>query len=153
MTVIAEKNAAYQKRYATTKQGKEARRMANKKFYSRNREELKQRCQRYRDGDRETYLRKQKEYRKTISGHLARVYSNINYRCNNPKAHNYLRYGGRGIRNKFRSMKEFRDYVMDDLKIDPCGLQIDRIDNDGHYERGNIRFVTCKENNNNRRFR
>ena len=41
-------------------------------------------------------------------------------------------------------------YVIDELRVDPRGLQIDRIDNDGHYEKGNIRFVTCVENNNNR---
>jgi len=30
-------------------------------------------------------------------------------------------------------------------------LEIDRINNDGHYERGNLRFVTRAENVNNRR--
>ncbi len=46
---------------------------------------------------------------------------------------------------------EFRDYVTGVLGVDPRGLQCDRIDNEGHYERGNIRFVTAKENSHSRR--
>lgn len=42
------------------------------------------------------------------------------------------------------------NYVVDILKVDPRGFDIDRIDNNGHYEKGNIRFVTHKENCNNR---
>jgi len=44
-----------------------------------------------------------------------------------------------------QSADDFRDYVINELKVDPRGLQIHRIDNDGHYERGNIVFVTREE--------
>jgi len=71
-------------------------------------------------------------------------------RCTNKNAHNYNRYGGRGIKQKFDSSEKFIEYVLNILQIDPRGLQIDRIDNDRHYEPGNIRFVTAKENCNNR---
>ena len=74
----------------------------------------------------------------------------MNQRCNNPEAQNYKYYGGRGIKNKFTSLDEFRDYVMNELRVDPRGLDIDRIDNSGHYEKGNIRFITHKENCQNR---
>lgn len=93
-------------------------------------------------------------YRNTFNGHLHSLYGNIRFRCNNPTAVNYLCYGGRGIWCKFLSFNEFRDYVVNDLNIKKLeqikGLQIDRIDNNGHYEPGNIRFVTAKENTNNR---
>ncbi len=87
-----------------------------------------------------------KKYRSTINGHLHCVYRDIIARCNNPKNKRYPRYGGRDIKNLFNSVDEFVDYVVDILQVDPRGLQIDRIDNDGNYEPGNIRFVTCKEN-------
>lgn len=64
--------------------------------------------------------------------------------------HNYNRYGGRGIRCKFNSFEEFFCYIVNTLEIDPRGLQIDRVNNNGHYEIDNIRFVTAKENCNNR---
>ena len=72
-------------------------------------------------------------------------------RCSNPKRKAYERYGGRGIKCLFNSPDEFINYVINELQIDPRGLQIDRINNNGHYEPGNIRFVTSKINNNNRR--
>lgn len=102
--------------------------------------------------DKIRILERDNRYRKTIKGHLQQVFHCIKQRCNNPKIHNYNRYGGRGIKNKFVSLKEFVDYVFNELQIDPRGLQIDRIDNNGHYEKGNIRFVTAKENSNNRRY-
>lgn len=92
-----------------------------------------------------------KKYYSTISGHLSYVYSRSKRRCNNPTDKDYKNYGGRGIKSKFKSLNVFRDYVIKELQIDPRGLQIDRIDNNGHYEPGNIRFVTSKVNNNNRR--
>lgn len=95
--------------------------------------------------------KREKDYRKTIKGCLCSRFQNIRHRCNDPKNTAYKNYGGRGIKLKFKSLKEFIDYVMNELQVDPRRLQIDRIDNNGHYEPGNIRFVTAKVNCNNRR--
>ncbi len=83
-----------------------------------------------------------KRYNNTISGYLRGIYANIKGRCTNPIYHNYKSYNNLGIKNKFKSLNGFRDYVMNVLEIDPRGLQIHRIDNNGHYERGNIEFLT-----------
>lgn len=91
-----------------------------------------------------------REYRNTISGHLRHIFNDMKYRCTNPKNAGYKYYGGRGIKLKFTS-DEFVNYVINELKINPIGLEIDRINNNGHYERGNIRFVTHQKNSNNRR--
>lgn len=96
-------------------------------------------------------LRNSKRYNKTINGHLRHVWYAMLQRCNNPKLKPYKDYGGRGIEVKFASFNDFYDYVVKVLKIDPRKLTIDRIDNDGNYEKGNIRFVTMTENCRNRR--
>jgi len=62
----------------------------------------------------------------------------------------YKDYGGRGIKVKFTSFEDFYNHIINTIKIDPRGLTIDRIDNDGHYEKGNIRFVSRAENNRNK---
>ena len=91
--------------------------------------------------------------RETIKGCLRGRFHDIQKRCTNPNCEAYGCYGGRGIKNKFKSAREFIDYVVNELQVDPRGLQIDRIDNNGNYEPGNIRLVTAKENCNNRRSR
>jgi len=90
------------------------------------------------------------EYGDTIKGYLRRLFHNIKKRCINPKDKSYNRYGGRGIKCLFTS-NEFVDYVINDMQVDPRGLEIDRINNNGHYEPENIRFVTHKKNCNNKR--
>jgi hypothetical protein len=85
----------------------------------------------------------------TIRGRLNNMYHHIIDRCTNEENPAYHRYGGRGIVNCFGSFNEFADYVMNEMKADPRDLTIDRIDNDGNYERGNIRFVTHRVNCNN----
>ena len=61
---------------------------------------------------------------------------------------NYHRYGGRGITcdPKYRT---FEGFYSDFGELDPL-LQMDRRDNDKGYFKGNIRFVTRKENNRNK---
>lgn len=91
-----------------------------------------------------------KEERKTLSGYLRFTYNNIKHRCDNPKNKAYKYYGGRGIKCKF-TREEFIDYILNKLCVDPRGLDVDRINNNGHYEPGNIRLITHKENMQNRR--
>ena len=87
-----------------------------------------------------------KNYRKTIIGCLHNRFGAMKRRCNNSKHPQYKNYGGRGIKCLFKNVDEFINYVIDELRVDPHGLDIDRIDNDGHYEPGNIRLVSHAEN-------
>ncbi|KKN51306.1 hypothetical protein LCGC14_0624140 [marine sediment metagenome] len=101
------------------------------------------------DASKVSRKKRDKKSYATIPGYLRCVFSSMKRRCNNPEIHNYNRYGGRGIKVLFKSSKEFIKYVVNELQIDPRGLTIDRIDNDGNYEPGNIRFVSQAENNQN----
>ena len=83
-----------------------------------------------------------KQRRNTINGRIETAFDHIKARCNNPNCHAYHRYGGRGIKNKFKSNQEFRNYVVNELQIDPRGLEIHRVNNNGHYEPGNIEFIS-----------
>lgn len=76
------------------------------------------------------------------------LYGTIRRRCTRPSNPEYKNYGGRGIKLNFTSKQHFITYCVQ--MFGPVsnvkGLEIDRRDNDGHYEPGNIRFVTSKEN-------
>lgn len=86
----------------------------------------------------------------TKSGKSAeyQAYINAKSRCNNPKAVNYSYYGGRGIEFRFASFNEF----FAELGQRPSPTHsVERINNDGHYESGNVRWATKKEQVENRR--
>lgn len=60
-------------------------------------------------------------------------------RCRNPKARVYRWYGGRGI--SICERWESFDNFLEDMGKVPEGLELDRIDSNGHYEPSNCRYV------------
>jgi len=83
-----------------------------------------------------------------LSSHrLFNCYAAARDRCRNPSNPSYSRYGGRGIEFRFNSFQEFLDDIGDSYEE---GLTLDRKENDGHYEKGNVRWATMKEQSNNR---
>jgi hypothetical protein len=74
-------------------------------------------------------------------------------RCYNPNFKGYRHYGGRGITvyPKWHKFPAFRDYLDTVLGKPPKGYSLDRIDPDGNYEPGNVRWASAKEQANNQR--
>lgn len=66
-------------------------------------------------------------------------------RCTNPNDGGYKRYGARGIQFRFPSVAEAAVWVMTNLGLHR-DKELDRIDNNGHYEPGNLRWVSRKQN-------
>ena len=78
------------------------------------------------------------------------------HRCSNPKDQAYKYYGARGITvcdEWLKNPKAYIDYIMGLENAGQPELSIDRINNDGNYEPGNIRWATAKQQANNRRSR
>lgn len=71
-------------------------------------------------------------------------------RCYNPNNPNYHRYGGRGIRVCQRWRDSCAAFVADMGPRPSPKHTVDRIDNDGNYEPGNVRWATMKEQHRNR---
>lgn len=71
-------------------------------------------------------------------------------RCLNPRNVGYRNYGGRGIGvcDRWLSFENFYYDVSPDWKP---GLTLERINNEGNYEPGNIRWATFREQQQNKR--
>jgi hypothetical protein len=87
---------------------------------------------------------------------LYKRWKDIKHRCYCKNNTYYSRYGGRGITlsDEFKDYRVFKEYLMslDNAMFE--GYSIDRIDNDGDYTRGNLRWATqsqqaCNRSSNN----
>lgn len=70
------------------------------------------------------------------------------YRCQNPKTKTYAYYGGRGIEFKFESFEQF---LLEVGYRPSTKHSLDRKNNDGNYEPGNVRWATKKMQTSNTR--
>lgn len=78
----------------------------------------------------------------------AMAYYRAKGRCNNPKNDSYYNYGARGIKFLFTSFMQF----LEELGPRPSEQHtLDRINNDGNYEPGNVRWATRLEQAHNTR--
>jgi hypothetical protein len=74
-----------------------------------------------------------------------RVWVGIRKRCLNPNDNLYPHYGGRGIRICERWLNSYEAFLEDVGRSPSEKLTLDRIDNDGDYEPGNVRWTTRTE--------
>jgi hypothetical protein len=76
------------------------------------------------------------------------IWAQAKKRCTNPNAKDFHRYGERGIKFLFDDFEEFLDHIGPRPSNE---YSLDRIDNSGNYEHGNVRWATLKTQNRNQR--
>jgi hypothetical protein len=98
-------------------------------------------CRRTKHGETKTWLH--------------RRWSGIKGRCYDVTHNGFHNYGGRGIQMAPEWRDDyiaFRDWIVVNIGMPPdLSYTLDRVNNDGNYEPGNIRWATRKEQHHNTR--
>lgn len=79
------------------------------------------------------------------------IWMNMKTRCYNERYQLFHCYGGRGIRVCKKWKSDFRSFLTYVGKRPSKNHSIDRINNNGNYEPGNVRWATRKQQSRNRR--
>ena len=85
---------------------------------------------------------------------IYRIWNAMKARCKYPSSPSYENYGARGVsvcQQWQDSFEDFHFYVAQLPHFDEDGYSLDRIDNDGNYEPGNIKWSTRAEQSSNKR--
>lgn len=95
---------------------------------------------------------KKSDHRPGLKGvYEYRCWVKMRHRCRTPTGHAYHLYGGRGIRVCDRWMESYANFIAD---VGPAPSErhtIDRIDANGNYEPGNVRWADGTTQSRNRR--
>ena len=89
--------------------------------------------------------------RRQIPRWLDRRLTAAKQRCENPNDKGYPNYGARGIKFDFPSVTEAGLYLIQEFGLPDRSMELDRIDDNGNYAPGNIRFTDRRVNQANRR--
>lgn len=82
---------------------------------------------------------------------LRRRFTAAKNRCTSPGDARWESYGGRGIEFRFESVDAAAQWMITNCGLPDRSMELDRINNDGHYEPGNLRWATRHQNVHNRR--
>ena len=141
-----EEIAAWQKVYY--QKHKEEQAVLYKVYYQEHKEEIKVHHKAYNLINKNRIKARDKAFKQKNYLHIT-WYNMIN-RCYNPKRKGYKYWGGRGISVCQRWLDSFEDFREDVGERPTSKHSIDRIDNGGNYEPGNVKWSTRKEHNINR---
>lgn len=79
------------------------------------------------------------------------IWNAMRQRCTNPNSQKWKHYGGRGIKVCDEWLKSFIPFYEHIGPKPGPEYSLDRINNDGNYEPGNVRWATIYQQNNNTR--
>ena len=104
---------------------------------------LKKDSQKWLQNNHDAHRKRVQKYRKEHKWMSS--YSCAKQRCTNKNNSHYKYYGGRGIKCLITT-DELKELWFRDKAYEMNKPSIDRIDNDGHYEYENCRFIELSEN-------
>jgi hypothetical protein len=80
-----------------------------------------------------------------------RAWRSMKARCHIPSSSGFANYGGRGIYVCDRWRHDYEAFLVDVGRKPSADHSLDRVDNDGPYAPGNVRWATRSEQGQNRR--
>ena len=83
---------------------------------------------------------------KLLHPRVARRLTAAKQRCENPKNKGFKNYGARGVTFDFQSVASAYVWVLENLGPPPPKHDLDRVDNNGPYAPGNLRWSTQRTN-------